>query len=91
MGLFLEFLPVGRFLKKLLCYPYLGLYGSAQYGDANGIAYAQFGNDNLRWETSIKYDFGFDLRMFNNRLSLNFDYFLNDTEIVVLKSLLKQE
>ena len=46
-------------------YPYLGLYGSAQYGDANGIAYAQFGNDNLRWETSIKYDFGFDLRMFN--------------------------
>lgn len=65
-------------------YPYLGLYGSAQYGDTNGIAYAQFGNDNLRWETSIKYDFGFDLRMFNNRVSLNFDYFLNDTDDLIL-------
>lgn len=65
-------------------YPYLGLYGAAKYGDYNGIAYAQFGNDQLRWETSTKYDIGFDLRMFNNRFTFNFDYFLNDTDDLIL-------
>ena len=65
-------------------YPYLGLYGAAKYGDTNGIGYAQFGNNNLRWETSTKYDIGFDLRMLSNRLSLNFDYFLNDTDDLIL-------
>lgn len=65
-------------------YPYLGLYGAAKYGDANGIGYAQFGNNDLRWETSTKYDVGFDLRMFNNRFSFNFDYFLNETDDLIL-------
>ena len=65
-------------------YPYLGLYGAAKYGDANGIGYAQFGNNNLRWETSTKYDVGFDLRMFNNRFTFNFDYFLNETDDLIL-------
>ncbi len=65
-------------------YPYLGLYGAAKYGDANGIGYAQFGNDQLRWETSTKYDIGFDLRMFNNRFTFNADYFINDTDDLIL-------
>lgn len=65
-------------------YPYLGLYGAAKYGDANGIGYAQFGNSDLRWETSTKYDVGFDLRMLRNRLVVNFDYFLNDTDDLIL-------
>ncbi|MEP6262299.1 MAG: TonB-dependent receptor [Gillisia sp.] len=65
-------------------YPYLGLYGAAKYGDTNGIGYAQFGNNNLRWETSTKYDVGFDLRMFNNRFTFNFDYFLNETDDLIL-------
>lgn len=64
--------------------PYLGLYGAAKYGDANGIGYAQFGNNTLRWETSTKYDVGFDLRMFNNRLTVNADYFLNETDDLIL-------
>lgn len=65
-------------------YPYLGLYGAAKYGDANGIGYAQFGNDQLKWETSTKYNFGLDLRMFNNRFTLNVDYFTNDTDDLIL-------
>ena len=65
-------------------YPYLGLYGSAQYGDANGIAYAQFGNDNLKWETSTKYDVGLDLRLINNRFGLTVDWFKDDTNDLIL-------
>ena len=40
-------------------YPYLGLYGSAKYADYNGIAFSQIGNQELKWETSTKYDAGF--------------------------------
>lgn len=65
-------------------YPYLGLYSSAKYGDGNGIGYSQFGNNALKWETSTKYDVGFDLRMFDHRLALHFDYFLNDTDDLIL-------
>lgn len=65
-------------------YPYLGLYGAAKYGDNNGIGFVQLGNDQLRWETSIKYDVGFDLRMFRNRFTLNFDYFINETDDLIL-------
>jgi hypothetical protein len=35
-------------------YPYLGL--TSQYGSANGLAFTQFGNDALQWETSKKTD-----------------------------------
>lgn len=65
-------------------YPYLGLYGAAKYGDHNGIGYAQFGNNNLKWETSTKYDVGFDLALWNSRLVLRGDYFLNQTDDLIL-------
>lgn len=65
-------------------YPYLGLYEPARYGDTNGIAYAQFGNNNLKWETSIKYDVGVDLAFWNNRFTVTMDYFQNDTEDLIL-------
>jgi hypothetical protein len=37
-------------------YPYLGLTSASQYGSANGLAFTQFGNDALQWETSKKTD-----------------------------------
>ncbi|WP_047419781.1 TonB-dependent receptor [Cellulophaga sp. Hel_I_12] len=65
-------------------YPYFGLYGSAQYGNNNGIAYVQFGNNNLLWETSEKIDIGADLSLFQNKFSLAFDYFRNTTDDLIL-------
>jgi TonB-linked SusC/RagA family outer membrane protein len=65
-------------------YPYFGLYGSAQYGDNNGIAFVQFGNNNLLWETSEKIDIGADLSLFKNKFSLTFDYFRNTTDDLIL-------
>lgn len=36
-------------------------------------------NENLTWETSEQYDFGFDARFMNNRLGFNFDYYIKNT------------
>lgn len=53
----------------------------AQYGVMNNTTWNNFVynstamNKNLTWETSEQYDLGLDVEMFNNRLSLSFDYF----------------
>ncbi|WP_298394706.1 TonB-dependent receptor [Flavobacterium sp.] len=67
-------------------YPYLGLTSASQYGTLNGIAFTQFGNDQLQWETSKKFDFGVDMALFNNKVKLTFDYFKNDTDGLILNS-----
>lgn len=37
-------------------------------------------NSDITWETSEQYDFGFDARFLNNRLGLNFDYYIKNTK-----------
>lgn len=65
-------------------YPYLSLVRASKYGDANGIVFAQMGNDALLWETSKKTDFGLDLGLFNNKVRVTFDYFNNDIDGLIL-------
>lgn len=65
-------------------YPYLGLTSASQYGTLNGIAFTQFGNDQLLWETSKKTDYGVDLGFFDNKLTFNFDYYKNDIDGLIL-------
>ena len=36
-------------------------------------------NPDLKWETSVQTDFGVDARLFNNRLTVGFDFFNKDT------------
>ncbi|CAM3952858.1 TonB-dependent receptor [Flavobacterium cucumis] len=66
-------------------YPYLGLTSASPYASSNGIAFTQFGNDALLWETSSKTDFGIDLAFFNNRLSITADYYNNDIDGLILQ------
>ena len=66
-------------------YPYLGLYNNAKYAEYNGIAYSQAGNDELKWETSVKYDYGADLSLWNNRVKLTYDYFINNQNGLILQ------
>lgn len=53
----------------------------AQYGVTSNQLWNNFAyystalNPNLTWETSVQYDLGLDMEMFNNRLSLSMDYF----------------
>ncbi len=65
-------------------YPYLGLFSNLKYADYNGIAFSQIGNDDLRWETSKKIDYGVDLAMFRNKLKFTFDYFENQMDDIIL-------
>ncbi len=65
-------------------YPYFGLYGSAKYADNNGIAFSQAGNDQLKWETSTKYDVGFDALFVDGKYKLTFDYYLNNQDGLIL-------
>jgi len=65
-------------------YPSLGTYGAGQYGTQNGIAYNNFGNDQLQWESQKKLDFGFDLGLFDNRLGIIFAYYQQDNDDLIL-------
>ncbi|MEJ8758208.1 TonB-dependent receptor [Pontibacter sp. H259] len=65
-------------------YPYLGSYGSAQYGGQNGIAFNNTGNPDLRWEEQTITDFGIDLGLFDGRVNLEFAYWKKDNNNVVL-------
>jgi TonB-linked SusC/RagA family outer membrane protein len=67
-------------------YPYFGLYGSAKYADNNGIAFSQAGNDKLKWETSTKYDVGFDALFLDGKYKLTFDYYLNNQDGLILSA-----
>jgi TonB-linked SusC/RagA family outer membrane protein len=66
-------------------YPYLGLTSASPYASTNGIAFTQFGNDALLWETSSKTDFGIDLAFFNNKLTITADYYNNDIDGMILQ------
>ncbi len=65
-------------------YPYLGTYSAAQYADQNGVAFSNVGNGSLRWERSKKQDIGLDLALFNNRITLNADYYVNNVDGLIL-------
>ena len=65
---------------------YMGPNGSYN-GEYNTIwsnnwgAYPErLGNADLTWETSEQTDFGFDARLFNSRLAVNFDFYLKNTK-----------
>lgn len=58
-------------------FPYLSLYGPAQYGGVSGNAINLVGNPELQWETNKKYNVGLDFAFLNNRLSFVVDYFRN--------------
>lgn len=48
-----------------------------------GIALASTGNKNLRWETTTQTNIGFDLGLFNNAWTINFDWYLKDTKDMI--------
>ena len=49
-------------------------------GNNWGAYPSRLGNYNLSWETSEQTDFGFDARFLNNRLAVNFDFYMKNTK-----------
>jgi TonB-linked SusC/RagA family outer membrane protein len=65
-------------------FPYAGIYGPAQYASQAGISYSNFGNGDLRWETSKKEDYGVDFGFYNGRITLAADYYRNIVDGLIL-------
>ena len=68
-------------------FPYVGLYGPGKYGSQSGLGYntnGQFGNDKLKWENSKKLDYGLDLGLFDNRVTVTADYYRNNNDDLIL-------
>lgn len=49
-------------------------------GDVWGAVPTRLGNDEITWETSEQFDLGFDARFFQQRLNVNFDYYVKTTK-----------
>lgn len=60
-------------------YAYLPTYTSSNYGTAPGTAPGNFGNPNLKWESTKELDLGFDWTMFSGRVGLIGDYYNKKT------------
>lgn len=63
----------------------LSVYG-ATYGNTNIITVKQPANPNLKWETTYTYDFGMDVNMFQNTVSIVFDYYNRQIKNAILNS-----
>jgi TonB-linked SusC/RagA family outer membrane protein len=68
--------------------PYVGTYSAVgKYNTATGIAPASMQLDKLKWESSSEYDVGLDLSLFNNRLTMTFDYYYKYTKDLLQKGI----
>jgi len=70
-------------------YQSLASFTSTKYmSQANGLVLTNLANSKIQWESTGKANAGVDLGLFNNRLSLSFDYFSsNTTNLLVMKDL----
>ena len=62
----------------------LPLFGVGAYIQSGSLVPTQLGNPDLTWETAKSYNFGFDLGLFDNRLSFTVDGYRRNTEELLL-------
>ena len=57
-------------------------FGNQLGSDADqwGAVPTRIGNENITWETSEQFDLGFDARFLNQRLNVNFDFYVKTTK-----------
>ncbi|WP_029269079.1 TonB-dependent receptor [Flavobacterium sp. KJJ] len=73
-------------------YGYLGLLtGEATYvfdgALVNGTATGQVPNPDLKWEEAKKFDVGLDLRLFNDKVSIVTDYFIDTRSDLLIQNI----
>lgn len=63
-------------------------FSSVRYNNwAIGSQMTTIGNERIKWETTTKWNFGFLANMLNNRLSVDFNYFIHKTRnLLTLKT-----
>jgi TonB-linked SusC/RagA family outer membrane protein len=63
---------------------FLGLYGTANYGDTPGWAPSNLANPALSWEKTTEWDVGVDASFFSDRLGLVVDIYKKETDDLLL-------
>ena len=62
----------------------LFLYGAGVYGPVPTLTFSQAGNENLKWETSDKYDLGLSFSILKDKIQAELNYFYNNINGLVL-------
>ncbi|MBC7390174.1 MAG: TonB-dependent receptor [Opitutaceae bacterium] len=76
-------------IEVLSDYGWQGTYSVGNtYGGAAAVITNELPNPDLKWEQSKTFDVGLDLGLFNNRLSLAFDYFDRKTDQLLAQVIL---
>ncbi|MGB4770918.1 MAG: TonB-dependent receptor [Chitinophagaceae bacterium] len=65
-------------------YAFYSFFNSGLYGTQPNLFFSQAGNRNLRWETSTKTDIGFDASFFKSRVNVEFSWYKNDIDNLIL-------
>lgn len=60
-------------------------YGSGLYGGLSTLLFNQAGNNNLKWETSKKFDVGINFGLFKERVAVEVNYYKNNQSNLILK------
>lgn len=70
-------------------YRYFNIYSNyqTQYLDLNGVIPSNMELSNLRWETLIGKNLGFNLQLFDRRITLDVDLYQNTTEDLLFQNL----
>ncbi len=63
---------------------HLGLYGTGSYNSLSGLLPTQIPNADLGWESTQQLDFGIDYGLFKNRISGEIDYYIKQTNDLLL-------
>ncbi|MBK7426991.1 MAG: TonB-dependent receptor [Saprospiraceae bacterium] len=61
-------------------FSHLGLYGGNAYGGLSGLSPNQIPNPDLTWEETSQINVGLDFAMFDERLTVEFDYYNKITD-----------
>ena len=74
---------VGNF-AGINSYPFQTLFTGGLYGASGAIFFNQAGNADLTWEKSKKLDIGFSLGILKDRFNIEFAYYKNDVDDLIL-------
>ena len=61
-----------------------GLWGGESYTENPGTSPEQLANPNLKWETTNQLDLGFDISLFDDRVTVIYDYYYKKTDNLLL-------
>ena len=67
-------------------YASLSQFNSSTYAGVPTLNFSQAGNPDLRWESSRKIDIGLNLGLWNNRITVEADYYKNTIDGLILNA-----